>query len=97
MTLTIGTGPFGDQGDKTFNFAVRAPRDHVLYLEDSPRRVRVMLGGETIADSRRIKLLHEQGHCQSTTSPRKTSAWTSLRQWNTRPTVPSKAMHRTDP
>ena len=41
MTLTIGTGPFGDQGDKVFNFEVRAPRDHVLYLEDSPRRVRV--------------------------------------------------------
>ena len=25
MTLTIGTGPFGDQGDKSFNFEVRAP------------------------------------------------------------------------
>ena len=28
MTLTIGTGPFGDQGDKSFNFEVRAPSDH---------------------------------------------------------------------
>jgi uncharacterized protein (DUF427 family) len=62
MTLTIGTGPFGDQGDKTFNFEVRAPRDHVLFFEDSPRRVRVMFGGETVADSRRVKLMHEQGH-----------------------------------
>jgi uncharacterized protein (DUF427 family) len=62
MTLTIGTGPFGDQGDKTFNFEVRAPRDHVLFFEDSPRRVRVMFGGEIVADSRRIKLIHEQGH-----------------------------------
>jgi uncharacterized protein (DUF427 family) len=62
MTLTIGTGPFGDQGEKAFNFEVQAPRDHVLYLEDSPRRVRVMLGGETIADSRRVKLLHEAGY-----------------------------------
>jgi uncharacterized protein (DUF427 family) len=61
MTLTIGTGPFGDQGDKTFNFEVRAPRDHVLYFEDSPRRVRVMFGGETVADSRRVKLMHEKG------------------------------------
>ena len=42
MTLTIGTGPFGDQGEKTFNFEVRAPRDHVLFFEDSPRRVRVI-------------------------------------------------------
>jgi len=44
MTLTIGTGPFGDQGDKTFNFEVQAPRDHVLFFEDSPHRVRVMFG-----------------------------------------------------
>ena len=62
MTLTIGTGPFGDQGDKIFNFEVRAPRDHVLFFEDSPRRVRVMFGGQTVADSRRVKLMHEQGH-----------------------------------
>src|SRR5215208_912816 len=61
MTLTIGTGPFGDQGEKTFNFEVRAPRDHVLFFEDSPRRVRVMFGGETVADSRRVKLMHEKG------------------------------------
>jgi uncharacterized protein (DUF427 family) len=61
MTLTIGTGPFGDQGDKSFNFEVWAPRDHLLYFEDSPRRVRVVFGGETVADSRRAKLLHEAG------------------------------------
>jgi uncharacterized protein (DUF427 family) len=59
MTLTIGTGPFGDQGEKTFNFDVQAPGDHVLYFEDSPRRVRVVFGGETVADSRRVKLMHE--------------------------------------
>src|SRR3712207_1066545 len=62
MSLTISTGPFGDQGDKAFNFQVQAPRGHVLYFEDSPRWVRVMLGGETIADSKRVKLLHETGH-----------------------------------
>ena len=61
MTLTIGTGPFGDQGDKAFNFEVQAPRDHVLFFEDSPRRVRVVFGGETVADSRRVKLMHEAG------------------------------------
>jgi uncharacterized protein (DUF427 family) len=62
MTLTIGTGPFGDQGEKMFNFEVQAPRKHVLYFEDSPRRVRVVFGGETVADSRRVKLMHEAGH-----------------------------------
>ncbi|MCA3747715.1 MAG: DUF427 domain-containing protein [Rubrobacter sp.] len=60
MSLTIGTGPFGPQGG-TFNFEVKAPRGHVLYFEDSPKRVRVELGGETVADSRRMKLLHETG------------------------------------
>ena len=61
MTLTIGTGPFGDQGEKTFNFEVEAPKDHVLYFENSPRRVRTVFGGETVADSRRVKLMHEKG------------------------------------
>ena len=61
MSLTIGTGPFGEQSTGTFNFEVKAPGDHAMYLEDSPRRVRAMLGGETVADSRRVKLLHEAG------------------------------------
>jgi uncharacterized protein (DUF427 family) len=61
MTLTIGTGPFGDQGDKSFNFEARAPEDHLLYFEDSPRRVRVMFNGETVADSQQVKLMHEAG------------------------------------
>ncbi len=38
MTLTIGTGPFGEQSTGTYNFEVKAPRGHALYLEDSPRR-----------------------------------------------------------
>ncbi|MDQ4002247.1 MAG: DUF427 domain-containing protein [Actinomycetota bacterium] len=62
MTLTIGTGPFGKQSNGTFNFAVEAPQGHVLYLEDCPKQVRVFFNGETIADSRRVKLLHETGH-----------------------------------
>jgi uncharacterized protein (DUF427 family) len=61
MTLTIGTGPFGDQSTGTFNFDVRAPRDHALYLEESPKRVRVVFGCEVVADSYRAKLLHEAG------------------------------------
>ncbi|MDQ3913608.1 MAG: DUF427 domain-containing protein [Actinomycetota bacterium] len=61
MTLTIGTGPFGEQSTGTFNFKIKAPSNHTLYLEDSPRRVRVKFDGETVADSRRVKLMHEAG------------------------------------
>ena len=62
MSLTLGTGPFGDQSAGTFNFDTAVLQSHTLYLEDSPRWVRVMLGGETVADSKRVKLLHETGH-----------------------------------
>src|SRR5215210_280094 len=62
MTLTIGTGPFGDQSAGTFNFDTGVLQRHTLYFEDSPRRVRAMLGGETVADSKRAKLMHETGH-----------------------------------
>ncbi|MGH2694330.1 MAG: DUF427 domain-containing protein [Actinomycetota bacterium] len=60
MTLTIGTGPFGPQAAGTFNFERSGP-DHVLYFEESLRRVRVFFNGEKIADSTRMKLLHETG------------------------------------
>ena len=62
MSLTIGTGPFGEHSSGTFNFDTGVLQPHTLYFEDSPRRVRVTLGGETIVDSRRVKLLHETGH-----------------------------------
>jgi uncharacterized protein (DUF427 family) len=59
MALTLGTGPFGERPGGEFNFD--APREAVSYLEDSPRWIRVRLGGETVADSRRMKLLHRSG------------------------------------
>jgi uncharacterized protein (DUF427 family) len=60
MTLTIGTGPFGkEHGD--FNFDTGVLNAHTLYFEGSPKRVRAVFGGETVADSRRAKLLHETG------------------------------------
>ena len=58
MTLTILNAPFGSNPG-WFNFE-RTP-GHVLYFEDSLRRVRVKLAGVTVADSRRMKLLHETG------------------------------------
>jgi uncharacterized protein (DUF427 family) len=62
MALTLGTGPFGEQSNGTFNFEAKPPRGHTLYIEDSPRRVWGVFNGETVADSRRVKLLHETGH-----------------------------------
>ena len=32
---------------------------HWVHVSDSPRHVRVLFGGETIADSKRVKLLRE--------------------------------------
>ncbi len=60
MALTVGTGPFGSHPAGEFNFEYDAPA-HVLYVEDSPRRVRVVVAGETVADSTHAKLLHETG------------------------------------
>jgi uncharacterized protein (DUF427 family) len=60
MALTVGTGPFGRAPAGEFNVAYDAPA-HVLYLEDSPRRVRVVVAGETVAQSSRARLLHETG------------------------------------
>ena len=56
MTLTLGTGPFGSQSSGSFNFD---PPDTVEFLERSPRWVRGRLGGETVVDSRNVRLLHE--------------------------------------
>ena len=61
MTLTLGTGPLSRTPGGAFNVRLEGP-GQVIYLEDSPRRVRVELAGETIAQSERMKLLHETGH-----------------------------------
>src|ERR1700736_3268896 len=56
MGLMTGTGPFGRKPAGTFN------PEHTLYLEPTPKRVRVIVGGEAVADSRRAMMLHESGH-----------------------------------
>lgn len=60
MGLTIGTAPFGERPAGVFNADLATP-EHLLYFEDSPRRVRVVFAGQTVADSSRVKLLHETG------------------------------------
>jgi uncharacterized protein (DUF427 family) len=36
------------------------PREELLYFEPSPRRMRGLFAGETVVDSRRVKLLYER-------------------------------------
>lgn len=60
MALTVGTGPFGRSSAGVFNFEFDAPA-HVLYFEATPRRIGVVVGGETVADSTSAMLLHETG------------------------------------
>jgi uncharacterized protein (DUF427 family) len=61
MGLMTGTGPFGREPAGTFNFEPPPP-GKALYLDPTPKRIRVEVGGEIIADSRRAMMLHESGH-----------------------------------
>lgn len=56
-----GTGPLGTEPAGTLNFEPPPP-GRALYLDPTPKRIRVEVGGEVIADSRRAFLLHEGGH-----------------------------------
>lgn len=69
MSLTKGTGPFGERPAGAFNFDPHPP-EHVLYLESSPRRVRVLLSGEPVADSDDVRLLHPPGRTPTYLFPR---------------------------
>jgi uncharacterized protein (DUF427 family) len=60
MGLMTGTGPLGRKPTGTFNFEPPPP-GRSLYLEPTPKRVRVEVAGETVADSRRVILLQESG------------------------------------
>lgn len=47
--------------------AIQEPRpqgreDHLAFLEPTPKRIRVVLGGETIADSTRVQIMFETNH-----------------------------------
>ncbi|MBV9415537.1 MAG: DUF427 domain-containing protein [Solirubrobacterales bacterium] len=56
-----GTGPLGRDPAGTFNFTPPPP-GQAMYMEPCRKWVRVELGGETIADSRRALLVSESGH-----------------------------------
>jgi uncharacterized protein (DUF427 family) len=61
MSLMLGTGPFGQKPAGAFNREMPERRGLILF-EDSPRRIRGVFEGETVVDSRRVKLLHEYAH-----------------------------------
>ena len=60
MGLMTGTGPLGRKPAGTFNFDAPDP-GRTLYIEPCYKRIRVMVGGETIADSKNTLLLSESG------------------------------------
>jgi uncharacterized protein (DUF427 family) len=60
MGLMTGSGPLSKKPAGEFNFEPPPP-GRALYLEPTPKRLRVEVGGEVIADSRRAMMLHESG------------------------------------
>lgn len=50
------------EGVPTTEMPAGADLAHRVVIEDSPKRVRACFAGRTIADSRRVKLMHETGH-----------------------------------
>jgi uncharacterized protein (DUF427 family) len=46
-----------------------------VHIEDGPKRVRAYLGGELIADTKRLKLVWEVPSTPRTTSRGRTYAW----------------------
>ncbi len=67
MTLSYRHAPFSEPPGGAFNF--RRPAA-VLYWEAFPKRVRVEFNGVIIADSRRVKALHETGKFMELFFPR---------------------------
>src|SRR5436305_2013597 len=60
MGLMNGSGPLGREPAGRFNFEPPPP-GRALYLEPTPKRIRVVVGDETIADSGEALMLHESG------------------------------------
>src|SRR4051794_34953964 len=58
MSLTLGSGPFGHHPAGVLNSRIDGPR-HTLYFEPYPRRIRALLGGETVIDTLGAHLLWE--------------------------------------
>lgn len=58
MSLTLGSAPLSSRPRDTVNYRIDGPA-HRLLFEPFPRRVRAVLGGETVLDTTNGMLLHE--------------------------------------
>ena len=58
MTLTLSDGPLAAHGPEAVNYEIDGPK-HRLLFSVFPRRVRALLGGETVLDTTAGMLLHE--------------------------------------
>jgi uncharacterized protein (DUF427 family) len=62
MSLSLGSGPLNRAPAGAFNFDLDAAAPaHRIYFADFLPRVRATLGGETVLDTTRAKLLYESG------------------------------------
>ena len=59
MSLTLGSGPLASNPSGHFNFDLDGAPKHRILFEDYQRRMRALVGGHTVVDSTRGKLLHE--------------------------------------
>lgn len=89
MTLTMGRAPFAPKETGCFNFERQGPQQ-TLYWEDFPKRVRTEFGGETIADSRRVKALFETGRMMVFYFPREDIAMDRLERTDRHTQCPLK-------
>lgn len=60
MSLSKGTGPFGEKRAGVGNYRIDSPK-HILHFDPSPKRIRGFFAGEVVVDSTKAKLLHETG------------------------------------
>jgi uncharacterized protein (DUF427 family) len=76
MSLTMGSGPFGHHPAGRFNLDI--PAGEVLFVDPSPRWIRAVRDGETVIDSRRVKMLHQHGVLGRYYFPREDVRWDAL-------------------
>ena len=58
MTLTLGPAPLATSPAGDTNYEIDGP-PHRILVQDHPRRVRIRVGGRTMVDTTRGRLLHE--------------------------------------